>query len=134
MASGQPILLFDGVCNLCNGIIRFLLNLDKRGVLRFASLQSAAGQAYLQRFSLHPGKLPSVVLVEGDRYSQRSTAALRVMRALGWPYRALYALILVPRPMRDLVYDLIAKNRYRIFGKRETCMLPTPALKARFLE
>jgi predicted DCC family thiol-disulfide oxidoreductase YuxK len=130
---GKPILLFDGVCNLCNGFVQFLLKRDKRGALLFAPLQSASGQAYLERFGLPRAGFLSVVLVEGDRHSQRSTAGLRSLRALGWPWKAFYALILLPRPLRDLGYDLIARNRYRLFGKRDACMIPTPEIRARFL-
>jgi predicted DCC family thiol-disulfide oxidoreductase YuxK len=130
----NPIILFDGVCNLCNGSVKFILKRDKTGLFRFAPLQSQAGHAERKRLGLDTDKMPSVVLVEGDRSSIRSTAALRIAKLLGWPYQAAYALILLPRPLRDLGYDLIAANRYRVFGKREACMLPTPEIRARFLD
>jgi predicted DCC family thiol-disulfide oxidoreductase YuxK len=132
-APSHPILLFDGVCNLCNGMIRFILKRDRKDVFRFAALQSPAGQSQLARFGLSPHGMPSVVLVEGDRYFQRSTAVLKVLAALGWPYKALSILALIPRPLRDLGYAMIARNRYRIFGKRDACMMPTPEIRARFL-
>ncbi|MDB5049452.1 MAG: putative thiol-disulfide oxidoreductase YuxK, family [Fibrobacteres bacterium] len=132
-AQNNPILLFDGVCNLCNGSVRFILKRDRKQAFRFAPLQSAAGQALLERLGLPRDGFRSVVLVEGDRHYQRSAAALRILRALGWPYKALYVFILIPRPLRDFGYDLIARNRYRVFGRSETCMVPTPEIRERFL-
>jgi predicted DCC family thiol-disulfide oxidoreductase YuxK len=129
----NPIILFDGVCNLCNGSVKFILKRDEAGLFRFAPLQSQAGHAEQKRLGLDADAMPSVVLVEGDRSSIRSTAALRIARLLGWPYKVLYPLILLPKPLRDLGYDLIAANRYLIFGKRGACMLPTPETRARFL-
>ena len=129
----KPVLLFDGVCNLCNGTVSFVLKRDKRGAVLFAPLQSAAGQHYLKRFGLDAAEFASLVLVEGERHYQRSEAALRLLRALGWPYKVLYALTLIPRPVRDFAYDWIARNRYRWFGKRDACMLPAPDIRARFL-
>lgn len=127
------ILLFDGVCNLCNGVVKFILKRDKRAAFRFAPLQSETGRAYLGVFGLDPDALTSVILIEGDRCSQRSDAALRIALALGWPYKALYAFILVPGFLRDLAYDAVARHRYRLAGKRETCMIPTPDIRSRFL-
>jgi len=129
----HAILLFDGVCNLCNGLVKFILKRDKRAAFRFAPLQSDSGRAYLQAFGLDPDALPSVVLIEGERCRKRSDAALRIAFVLGWPYKALYAFMLVPAFLRDLAYDWVARNRYRLMGKKETCMLPTPDLLSRFL-
>lgn len=129
----MKILYFDGVCNLCNGIVKFILRRDKDGAISFAPLQSRAGQDFLERYGPERIGAPSVFFAEDGRVSRRSTAALRVLRALGWPYAALYPLMLIPAPLRDLVYDLAARNRYRLFGRRETCMLPTPAIRDRFL-
>jgi predicted DCC family thiol-disulfide oxidoreductase YuxK len=131
--SASPLLLFDGICNLCNGTVRFILARDKRGIFRFAALQSDPGRAQLRRLGLEASQLKTLILIEGGRHSERSTASLRILLNLGWPYKALYAFILIPKPLRDLVYDLVARNRYRLFGKREACMMPTPELKARFL-
>jgi predicted DCC family thiol-disulfide oxidoreductase YuxK len=130
----NPLLLFDGVCNLCNGAVRFILKRDAAGVFRFAPLQGPSAAMYLRRFGISDDTLRSVVLVEGGKAYQRSAAALRVLRRLGAPWKFLYAFILLPAPLRDFFYDLIAKNRYRIWGRREECLLPTPELKARFLE
>lgn len=129
----RPILLFDGICNLCNGLVKFILKRDKRAAFRFAPLQSESGRAYLEVFGLDPDAFPSVVLIEGDRCRLRSEAALRIGFLLGWPYKALYAFILVPGFLRDLAYEAVARNRYRLLGKRDTCMIPTPEIRSRFL-
>ena len=131
--SGNSIILFDGVCNLCNGSVNFILKRDKTGVFRFAALQSDAGREQLKRLNLDEQSMTSVVLVEEGRHFEKSEAALRILKKLGWPSKALYPLMILPRPIRDLGYDLIARNRYRIFGKRDACMIPTPEIRARFL-
>ncbi|MGH7438505.1 MAG: thiol-disulfide oxidoreductase DCC family protein [Polyangiaceae bacterium] len=132
----HPVVLFDGVCNLCNGAVNFWIDRDPRSLLRFASLQSPAGRELLARAG-HPvpaGDPESIVLVERGRVYQRSGAALRIARHLsgGWPL--LWGLLVVPWPLRDLVYLWVAANRYRWFGKAEVCRVPTPALRARFIE
>jgi predicted DCC family thiol-disulfide oxidoreductase YuxK len=129
-----PVLLFDGVCNLCNGAVRFVAERDPRGVFRFASLQSEAGQALLRQHGLRAGDFDSVVLVDGARVLTKSAAALAVAARLsgGWP--ALSAFRFVPRPLRDAVYDLVARHRYRVFGRTDECMIPTPELRGRFLD
>jgi predicted DCC family thiol-disulfide oxidoreductase YuxK len=126
------VILFDGVCNLCNGFVQFVLGRDPRGRFTFASLQSRAAARVLNG---HPiDVLPdSLVLVEGERLFTRSTAALRIARGLIFPWNLAYAFIVLPRPLRDWVYDLVARNRYRWFGRRDVCMIPTPELRARFL-
>lgn len=129
-----PILLFDGACNLCNSTVRFLIPRDPGASLRFCSLQSPKGQKILRQFGLPVSPLPTVVLVEGGQCHLRSTAALKVMRRLAWPWKALYVLMAVPRPLRDIAYNLVANNRYRLLGRRETCMVPGPDLADRFLE
>ncbi|MEW5927897.1 MAG: thiol-disulfide oxidoreductase DCC family protein [Gemmatimonadota bacterium] len=127
------VVLFDGVCNLCNGSVQFIVRHDPAGRFRFASLQSEAGQALLRRHGLDPTDLFSVILVEGGRAYARSDAALRIARGLTGPWRAAGALRAVPRPLRDAAYGWVARNRYRWFGKQEACMIPTPELRARFL-
>jgi predicted DCC family thiol-disulfide oxidoreductase YuxK len=131
----RPILLFDGVCNLCNRTVQFVIDRDPAGVVRFAPLQSDAARRVLAaRGRAAPeGELDSVLLVEGARVYERSDAALRVARRLrgGWPL--LYAFIVVPRSARDLVYRFVAKHRYRWFGRTEACRVPTPEVRARFL-
>ena len=129
----KSIILFDGVCNLCNGAINFVIDRDKEGVFKFAALQSAFGQDYLSQNNKPIHEFDSMVLMEGGRVYTKSTAALRIARNLsgGWPL--LFAFIIVPKFIRDAVYDLIANNRYKWFGKRDQCRLPTPELQAKFL-
>ena len=130
----HPIVLFDGVCNLCNGSVQFIIRRDPAARFRFASLQSPLGE------ELGPGSgstrqaVDSVILVEGDRWYKESDAALRIARGMGGAWKALWALRLIPRPLRDAAYRLVARNRYRWFGKQETCWLPTPELRGRFLD
>lgn len=129
----KNIVLFDGVCNLCNGLVRFIIKRDRNGKFKFASLQSEIGQQWLLRFGLAKNEFESFVLIEGDKYYVKSAAALKMLRGLGGIWKVFYVFILVPRPVRDFIYDLIAKSRYRIFGKKNICMIPTPELKERFL-
>ncbi|WP_425420769.1 thiol-disulfide oxidoreductase DCC family protein [Phaeodactylibacter xiamenensis] len=129
----HPVLLFDGVCNLCNGSVQFIIERDPDARFRFASLQSEEGQAVLSRFENRPSDLSSVVLIQDDQLYARSEAALRVARQLEGGWSLLYAFIVVPRPIRDAVYDWIARNRYRWFGKKDACMIPSPDLQSRFL-
>jgi predicted DCC family thiol-disulfide oxidoreductase YuxK len=132
--SAHPILLFDGVCNLCNGSVQFIIRRDPEARFRFASLQSEAGQRYLDELRIDRQALDSLILIEGDRWSKESDAVLRIVRLLGGPWKALAVFRLFPRPLRDRLYRLIARNRYRWFGKRESCWLPTPELRSRFLD
>lgn len=130
----HPTLLFDGVCNLCSGSVQFILKRDTRGRFRFASLQSDAGRRLMTGHGLDPDALSSVVLIEDGRAYQESAAALRIARHLPGAWKLLRVFTVIPRPLRDAIYRLIARNRYRWFGKTETCWLPTPELRARFLE
>ena len=130
----NSVILFDGVCNLCNGAVQFVIKRDRSARFRFAALQSAAAAPLLAAAGSRQPLPDSIVLVEDGRVWTRSTAALRIARGLTFPWSAAYALIAVPRPLRDWVYDLVAKNRYGWFGRRDSCMVPTPALRARFLE
>jgi predicted DCC family thiol-disulfide oxidoreductase YuxK len=132
-ASSEGIILFDGVCNLCNASINFILDRDPRACFRFAALQSPAGQRLLRQHNLSTGELQSLVLIESGRAFTRSTAALRIARRLTFPWNLLYAFIALPRFLRDPLYNLIARHRYRWFGKREACRMPTPDLADRFL-
>ncbi|MGN7468678.1 thiol-disulfide oxidoreductase DCC family protein [Brevibacillus sp. SAFN-007a] len=129
------LLLFDGVCHLCNSAVRFILKRDPSGSITFASLQSETAQHILSRYSYDQSGLPSVVLIAHGRLYTKSDAILRVTRKLSgaWPL-CFYLGRLIPRPVRDFAYDWVAKNRYRWFGKQEQCMLPTPAIKSRFLD
>jgi predicted DCC family thiol-disulfide oxidoreductase YuxK len=135
MAAPTSVVFFDGVCNLCNGTVQFLIDHDKRERLRFAALQSEAAKAMLEGRDLGPAResLDSVLLLEGDTLYARSDAALRIARRLSGAWPVFYALILVPRFVRDAIYDFVARHRYRWFGRTEACRVPTPALRARFL-
>jgi len=130
----HPILLFDGVCNLCGGWVRFILRWDKRGRFRFAALQSKAAQRLLRARGLPAGAANTVVLLEAGETYTRSAAGLRVLRGLGGFWALGYGLILVPRFIRDGAYDWIARNRYRIFGRKDRCLVPRPEWKTRFLK
>ncbi len=130
----QPIVLFDGVCNLCNGSVQWLIAHDPLSKLRFASLQSDFGQNILKKNNLHTVDFNSFILVEGEKIWFKSDAALRVVGHLGGAWAWLRILQIVPTFIRNFFYDIIAKNRYRWFGKQESCWLPTPELRARFLK
>jgi predicted DCC family thiol-disulfide oxidoreductase YuxK len=127
------LILFDGICYLCTGSVRFVIAHDPGARFSFASLQSAAGQEVLSRFDLPLAGFDSFIYIREGRVYQRSTAALRVARDIGGVWGMLFLFIIIPRPLRDWLYDLVAKNRYSLFGKRDTCMLPTPELQKRFL-
>ena len=128
-----PVLLFDGVCNLCNGSVQWVLRHDARAQFRFAALQSDTGQALLRRFGLDSAQLDTVVLVDGDRIFLRSDAPLEVARRLGGGWALLYIFKVLPRPLRNAVYDWVARHRYRWFGREESCMLPRLEWKGRFV-
>ena len=131
--AGHPLLLFDGVCNLCHWGVRFIIKRDTRARFRFASLQSDFGLEIIRREGL-PEDVMTMVLVEpGGRVSSRSTGAIRVAMWLGGLWPLLGALLVVPRFLRDPLYELIARNRYRWFGQKDACPLPDPALADRFL-
>jgi predicted DCC family thiol-disulfide oxidoreductase YuxK len=129
----KPIILFDGVCNLCNGAVLFVIRHDKNARFTFVSLQSTFGQEKLKQFGLSSDQLNTIVLLSKGRIFTKSSAALEIARHLDglWPLFSLFKI--VPSRVRDFAYDFIARNRYRWFGKREACMIPTPKLKSRFL-
>lgn len=129
-----PVVLFDGVCNLCNRSVRFIINRDPGGTFRFAPLQSEAGEKLLEQFGLPTRNYGTFILIEGGRYYVRSEAALRVAKLLGGGWGMVYALMAVPAPLRDRVYDYVARNRYKWFGRTDECMAPGPGTEERFLE
>jgi predicted DCC family thiol-disulfide oxidoreductase YuxK len=129
-----PIVLFDGVCRFCNGGVNWLIDHDPDGRLRFAALQSATGQRLLAKFGLRTDDFDTMVLVEGERCWTRSTAVLRIAGHLGLPWKLAAAFQLLPTFLRDPLYEVIASNRYRWFGTLDACRMPTPQLRARFLE
>ena len=129
----KPVILFDGVCNLCSGSVQFILKRDKEKKFLFASLQSAYGQKLLQQFNLPADNFNSFILNQDGEIFIKSTGALKMFSQLkNWGWVKIFWII--PKFLRDSVYNLIAKNRYKWFGKKEECWLPTPDLKARFLE
>ncbi len=136
-ARGLTIVLFDGLCNLCTGSVRFLLRRDRHRRLRFAALQSPAGQALLGRYGLAQNvtreRPETIVVIESGRARVRSVAALHLARRLPWPWPLLAVFVVVPRPLRDALYAFIARHRYRWFGRTESCMVPTGETAERFL-
>ena len=132
--SGKYIVLFDGVCNLCNGMVQFVLKRDKKKQFLFGSLQGKTGQEYLRKYKIPVNAFNSFMLIEGDKLYTRSTGALRLLKHMGGGWQLLYAFIIVPRFIRDAVYRLIAINRYKWFGKKDQCRVPTPQERERFLE
>ena len=134
MRNEEKIILFDGVCNLCSGMVMFTIKRDVKAKIKYASLQSVSGQAFLKKFDLPLNDFNSFVYVIGDKHYRRSSAALRVFKELGGFWKILFIFIIVPPFIRDFIYAIISKNRYRIFGKKESCMIPTAEIKNRFLE
>ncbi len=130
----HPILLFDGVCNLCNGAIQFIIPRDPKGTIRFAPLQSDLGETVREGAGLSPDDLETVVLVNDGRAYTKSDAAIRVGEHLGGVYRLLSLGRLVPRGLRDRIYDFVAENRYDWFGKKDQCMIPDEDVSDRFIE
>ena len=128
-----PLVLYDGECGLCDRSVQLILRHDRRARFRFAALQSELGRALLERHGLPADVVSTVVLVDGDRAFTRSHAALRIAGKMDRPWPLLRAFAIVPRPLRDVVYDFVARNRYRWFGKVDACMLPPPEVRARFL-
>ncbi|MBM3441483.1 MAG: thiol-disulfide oxidoreductase DCC family protein [Bacteroidetes bacterium] len=132
--SSRPILLFDGACNLCNATVQFIIRHDRKGIFRFASLQGVYGKNLLSTLGM-PDITPDTSLLQANgKVYQSSESVLRTLRHLGFPWSLSFAFILLPARWRDAVYAFVARNRYRWFGKRETCYLPTPELKGRFLD
>ncbi|HSC84262.1 MAG TPA: thiol-disulfide oxidoreductase DCC family protein [Pseudomonas sp.] len=131
--SGDRVVLFDGVCKLCNGWAKFLIRHDRERLFKLCSVQSAEGQAILQWFGLPTEHFDTMAYVEGAQLFVRSDAVLRIVAQLAWPWRLFRLLRLCPRPIRDWCYDRIALNRYRLFGRYEVCLLPSADHERRFL-
>ncbi|MDX8045806.1 thiol-disulfide oxidoreductase DCC family protein [Gracilibacillus sp. S3-1-1] len=129
----QKVILFDGVCNLCSSSVQFIIKRDPTGTFQFASLQSEVAQQLLQErhISTH---LDTIILIEGERVYTKSTAVLKIAGQLQGAYKLFAIFRIVPRPIRDVVYQFIAKKRYRWFGKQEQCMVPSPDIRQRFLD
>jgi predicted DCC family thiol-disulfide oxidoreductase YuxK len=130
----HPVILFDGICNLCNNAVQFVIKRDKKSLFRFSSLQSSFGQNLLNQHNLHHAGFDSFILLENGKIYTKSTAALMVAKRLSGAWALLYCFIIIPPFIRNSVYDIIARNRYKWFGKKESCWLPSPELKIRFFD
>ncbi len=131
---GGPIILFDGVCNFCNNAVNFVIKRDKKNSLRFATLQSEVSHQILRNKKIEADDLSSFVFIENEKIFTRSTAALRVCRYLTGMWPLMYGFMIVPKFIRDGVYNWVSGNRYKWFGKKEKCMVPTPQISAKFLK
>ncbi|NSL86565.1 thiol-disulfide oxidoreductase DCC family protein [Chitinophaga solisilvae] len=129
----HAIILFDGVCNFCNASINFVIRHDRQGYFRFAPLQSGTASSLAAQYHFPVTEMASFVLIENGKAYTKSTAALRVARRLSFPWQLLYGFMIIPPFIRDPVYTLIARNRYRWFGKRDSCMVPTAEVRNRFV-
>lgn len=129
----HKIILFDGVCNLCNSSINFVIKRDKKNLFQFATLQEQPGQALLKKYNINTLDTDSIILIANNKAYVKSTAALHIAKDLkgGWPL--LYGFMIIPTFVRNWVYDFVARNRYNWYGKKDSCMIPSPALKDKFL-
>ncbi len=135
MEDHKKIILFDGICNLCNSAVQYIIKRDKNDEFRFATLQGEIGQQLINERTIDTSKLDSIILIEpGIAYYSKSTAALKISQSFGGFWKMAYVLKLIPNQLRNIVYDWVARNRYGWYGKKEKCMVPTPELKAKFLE
>lgn len=131
--SNSKLILFDGVCNLCNGFVQFVIKNDKKKLFKFGSLQSANSKSILLNLGVEQNLKTVILIADGVAYF-KSDAALQILKQLKFPFKILYIFIIVPRFIRNWVYDFIAKNRYKFFGKKDTCMVPSQELKERFID
>ena len=130
--NSHPVVLFDGVCKLCNGSVNFILRFDRKGRLKLALLQSDYGRSILKEHGKNPDMLDSMMLLEGDRLTVKSTAVIRISKYLGGAWPLCMVALIIPHFIRNFIYDIIAKNRYKWFGKYDTCRLPDPEFEDRF--
>ena len=129
----QRLILFDGVCNFCDRSVQFVMKRDPEAKFTFASLQSGAGERVKEYYKIDPS-LDSMILVEEGTYYTKSTAALKICKNLKGLWKVFSVLLVIPKPIRDFFYNIVARNRYKWFGKYETCRLPNPSTKGRFIE
>lgn len=132
-SGSHPVVLFDGVCNFCEGSVRFIIDRDPKGRFRFASLQSEAGKQFAEEHGGDTSQLNTMMLIQDGTLYKRSSAALRIARGLRFPWPLAWAFIIVPPFIRNAVYNIIARNRYKWFGQKDACMIPTPEIRERFL-
>ena len=131
----KQLILFDGVCNLCNNFVNKIIEKDKKNLFVFASLDSEIGQEITSKLQIDTAKIESIILYNpGISYKLKSSAALEIMKEFGGFWKVTQIGYILPKAIRDYIYDIVAKNRYKWFGKKESCMIPTPELKAKFLE
>ncbi|MFK7951842.1 MAG: thiol-disulfide oxidoreductase DCC family protein [Ekhidna sp.] len=130
----KSIVFFDGVCNLCNSSVQLIIKKDKRQTFQFASLQSEFAKKKLPASLINESELKSIVLMKGDQFFTKSTAALTIAKMLSGLWPILYIFIIIPKILRDFIYDIIATNRYNWFGKKDQCIIPSKQLKSRFLD
>jgi len=126
------IVLFDGECNFCDHSVQFIINRDKEAIFKFTSLQSDVGQEITRKYQV-PEHIDSIILVKDDKCYFKSAAALRICKHLSGGWKLFSVLSIIPKPIRDYFYDILAKNRYKWFGKKESCMIPLPEIRDRFL-
>jgi len=134
MNPSGPILLFDGVCNLCNALVRFIIKIDTGAKIMFAPLESPSGRYLLGKYDLPAGDIDSVVFIVGNKCFLRSSAVLHLLRSLGGGWKLFYGLIIIPKFIRDFFYNLIARTRYKIFGKTDTCSVSSLEVEKRFFQ
>lgn len=130
----NPLVLFDGVCNFCNYWVNFAIRHDKKGFLRFTPIQGETAKQVLPEFSINTNKISSVIFVYNGKAYTQSSAALQICRHLNGGWKLFYGLYIIPKFLRDFMYNIIARNRYKWFGKKEACMVPGPDVRARFLK
>jgi predicted DCC family thiol-disulfide oxidoreductase YuxK len=131
----KTLILFDGVCNLCNGTVNWLIRKDSQDQFRFVALQSDLGRKIIHYIGVDTSKTDSIIWYKpGEAYFYKSSAALKIAGQIGFPWQLLQIFSILPASLRDAVYDLVARNRYRWFGKKASCMMPSPELKSKFLE
>lgn len=128
----DKVILFDGECNFCDSSVQFIIKRDKKALYKFAAIQSAVGQEILRKHNV-PTNIDSFILVDGEQCYYKSSAVLRICKNLTVSWKLFYYLLIVPRPIRDYFYNIVAKNRYKWFGKKDSCMLPSPEIRKRFL-
>ncbi|NDV42970.1 thiol-disulfide oxidoreductase DCC family protein [Flagellimonas sediminis] len=134
MKENKKIILFDGVCNLCNGSVQFVIKRDKKDIFRYAAIQSEIGRQLITERHIDTRQVDSIILIEpGVAYFTKSDAALEIAGELGGLWKVTSIFKWIPKSIRDVIYDFVARNRYKWFGKQESCMIPTPELKAKFL-
>ncbi len=134
LSDTHPVILFDGVCNLCDSFVQFIIKRDKKGIFKFASLQSDVGQELLSESEINPNELSTVVMVYKNNYYTHSRVPLEVVKRFGGLWPLLYGFVIVPSSLRNAIYNWVARNRYKWFGKKDACMMPTPDIRQRFLD